>query len=230
MHGGAFHRTVFLRDVVEKQTGITERTIDQQIARLIASGKLVRKARGEYHIAENQLPELVYHLSEIERDLYQKLKKQLAFLDFCIWSPRVLSQFMHHVPDVAYIFVDVEKEGLESVFHALQNMGLDRNILLAPSAEECNRYLIGDVVVVRQLIGQSPLTEMDGCIVPRIEKILVDAVGDNEMNYTSGSEIYYIFEDVFKRIHVNKSKLIRYASRRNRKEQVERIIKNIKHD
>jgi hypothetical protein len=137
---------------------------------------------------------------------------------------------MHHVPNVVYTFVDVEKDGMESVFHALQNMDLDRNVLLAPSAEECNRYLTGDVIVVRQLIGQSPLMEVEGCMVPRIEKILVDAVGDNELFYTSGSEIYYIYQDVFERVNVNKSKLMRYASRRNRKEQIERIIKTVEHD
>ena len=138
---------------------------------------------------------------------------------------------MLHIPNVGYTFVDVEKDGMEAVFHALQNMNLGRNILLAPTAQECERYLIGtDAVVVRLLVGQSPLTQIDRCVVPRIEKILVDAVGDNELFYTSGSEIYYIFEDVCNRFSVNKSKLMRYASRRNRKEQVERIINTINHD
>lgn len=69
-------------------------------------------------------------------------------------------------------------------------MNLGRNILLAPSAQECERYQTGtDAVVVRQLIGQSPLTEVDGCVAPRIEKILVYAVGDNELSFARGSEI-----------------------------------------
>lgn len=230
MHGGAFHRKELLRDLAGEQTDSKGRMLDLQLSRLVASGKLVRKGRGEYQVAENSKPEFVYHPSESERDLFQRLKKQFPFLDFCIWSPQVLSSFMHHVPNVVYTFVDVEKVGMESVFHALQNMDLDRNVLLSPSAEECNRYLTGDVIVVRLLIGQSPLMEVDGCMVPRIEKILVDAVGDNELFYTSGSEIYYIYQDVFERVNVNKSKLMRYASRRNRKEQIERIIKTVEHD
>ena len=66
-------------------------------------------------MAENSKPEFVYHPSESERDLFLKLKKQFPFLDFCIWSPQVLSSFMHHVPNVVYTFVDVEKDGMESV-------------------------------------------------------------------------------------------------------------------
>ena len=230
-HEGVFQRKDLLRDIVSKQSGITERAVDLQITRLVASGKLTRKTRGKYQLTACTYPEFVVCLSEMEIGIYQKLKMQFPLLDFCIWSPRVLTSFMLHIPDIGYTFVDVEKEGMEPVFHALQDMNLGRNIFLAPSAEECERYLTGtDAIVVRQLIGQSPIMEVDGCVVPRIEKILVDAVGDNELYYASGSEIYFIFEDACKSIHVNMSKLKRYASRRNRKAQVEKILNDIGHD
>lgn len=231
MQRGAFQRKDLLRDIVNKNTDIKERAVDLQISRLVASGILLRKGRGEYLLAENSLPEFVYKPSETEKAIFLELRKQFPFLDMCIWSPRVLSFFMIHVPNIGYTFVDVEKEGMESVFHALQNMNLSRNILFAPSVKDCERYLSGtDAIVVRQLIGQSPLTEVDGSTVPRIEKILVDAIGDNEMQFAGGSEIYNIYEYVRERNNVNMSKLMRYASRRNRKEKVEQIFNTIDHD
>lgn len=229
--GGTFQRKDLLRAIASKQTTMKEKTMDLQISRLISSGILIRKRPGEYQLAGKSLPEFVVQLSEMEKAIYQKLKERFPFLGICIWSPRVISSFMLHVPNIGYTFVDVEKDGMESVFHALQNMNLGRNILLAPSGQECERYLTGtDAIVVRQLIGQSPLTEMDGCVVPRIEKILVDAVGDNELHYTGGSEIYHIFEETSKRVNVNRRKLLRYASRRNRKERIEQILQTIDHD
>lgn len=231
MQRGAFQRKDLLRDIVNKNTDIKERAVDLQISRLVASGILLRKGRGEYLLAENSLPEFVYKPSETEKAIFLELRKQFPFLDMCIWSPSVLSFFMIHVPNIGYTFVDVEKEGMESVFHALQNMNLSRNILFAPSVKDCERYLSGtDAIVVRQLIGQSPLTEVDGSTVPRIEKILVDAIGDNEMQFAGGSEIYNIYEYVRERNNVNMSKLMRYASRRNRKEKVEQIFNTIDHD
>lgn len=138
---------------------------------------------------------------------------------------------MLHIPDIGFIFVDVEKDGMEPVFHALQGMNLGRNILLAPSPKDCDRYLTGtDAIVVRQLISQSPLKEVDGCIVPLIEKILVDAIGDNELLFASGSEIYNIYEYAREKNRVNMKKLLRYASRRNRKDKVEKIINTIDND
>jgi hypothetical protein len=71
---------------------------------------------------------------------------------------------------------------------------------------------------------------VDGCIVPRIEKILVDVIGDNELFFASGSETYNIYEFAFERNRINKSKLLRYASRRNRKEKVVQIIQTIEND
>ena len=222
IQGGVFVRKKLLHDIEGKSIVINKRALDLQLSRMIASGILKRTRRGEYLLTNINLPEFVYQPLDKEKDIFNKLKQQFPFLDFCIWSPRVLSSFMLHIPDIGYTFVDVEKDGMESVFHALQEMKLGRNILLSPSLKECEFYLTGsDAIVVRQLIGQSPLTMVDGCSVPRIEKILVDAITDNELRFASGSEIYSIYEYALERNNVNISKLLRYASRRNRKEKVE---------
>ncbi len=223
--GGTFYRKDLLQDIARQQMDIKTKAIDLQINRLLKSGILQRRGHGEYELTKTSLPEFVYQPTEMEKDLSQKLKQQFPFLDVCIWSPQILSSFMLHVPNIGYTFVDVEKDGMEPVFHALQSMNLGRNILLAPSAADCDHYLTGsDAIVVRQLIGQSPLTVVDGCTVPRIEKILVDAIGDNELLFAGGSEIYNIYEYVCERNNVSMSKLFRYASRRNRKDKVEQII------
>ena len=229
--GGVFRRKDLLQEIARQQADIKASAITLQINRLIASGSIRRIGRGEYEFVKNGLPEFIYLPSEEEKSIFMKLKQLFPFLDICIWSPKVLASYMLHVPNIGYTFVDVERDGMETVFHALQEMNLGRNILLSPSPTDCERYLTGsDAVVVRQLIGQSPLTIVDGCIVPRIEKILVDAIGDNELFFASGSEIYNIYEYAYERNRINMSKLLRYASRRNRKEKVEQIINTIDND
>jgi len=231
LKGGVFLRKDLLRDIDVTMTDVTRRSVDLQLGRMVSSGILVRNGRGEYRLTDRNMPEFVYVPSEDEQSIFLKLKQQFPFLDFCIWSPKALSAFMLHVPDIGYSFVDVEKDGMESVFHALQDMSLGRNVLLDPSPRDCELYLTGsDAIVVRQLTSQSPLTTVNGCVVPRIEKILVDAVGDDELLFAGGSEIYNIYEYARERNNVNMSKLLRYASRRGRKEQVERIISTIDND
>ena len=228
---GVFKRRELINGIVGKCPHVEERAIDIQTSRLLKYGKLQRKGYGRYMLAENVQPEFVYNPSETEKKLFQQLKTLFPFMEFCVWSPVVLSSYMHHIPNVGYLFVDVEKDGMEPLFHALQMMNIGRNVLLAPSAEDCDRYLVGsNAIVVRQLIGQSPLIEVDGCIVPRIEKILVDAIGDKELQFAGGSEIYNIFECARERHNVNMSKLNRYASRRNRRDKLQQIIETIDYD
>ena len=139
--GGTFLRKNLLHEVARQQTGIKASAITLQINRMLASGSLHRVGRGVYALAHDSLPEFVYQPSVMEKDIYLNLKQKFPLLDVCIWSPRVLASFMHHVPDIGYVFVDVEKDGMETVFHALKEMKLDRNILLSPSPIDCDRYL-----------------------------------------------------------------------------------------
>lgn len=224
----SFRRKDLLQYLVSQDSGTNEKSIDIQLNRLLLSGKLQRAGHGEYMLAENWLPEYLYKPSQSEQHLYIELKKQFPLLDFCVWRPKILSSFMLHIPNIGYSFIDVEKDGMEPVFHTLQSMNLGKNILLSPSEIECERYLTGtDAIVVRQLIGRSPLAEVDGCMVPMIEKILTDTVGDNELKFADGSEVFNIFENALERYNINRPKMLSYASRRNRKGKIGHILKTL---
>lgn len=225
---GPFRRKDLLRCLFDHNEQVKENSIDILVNRLLDAGKLQKTGRGEYMLNNNFF---IYHPSQFEQELFAELKKYFPLLDFCVWSPKVLSSLMLHVPNIGYTFVDVEKDGMEPVFHKLQSIDLGKNILISPSETDCDRYLTGtDSIVVRQLIGRSPVTEIDGCTVPMIEKILTDSVGDNELSFTGGSEIFNIFETAVERYDINLSKMLAYASRRNRKETIEQILKTINYD
>lgn len=225
---GPFRRKDLLRCLFDLNEEVKENSIDILVNRLLDAGKLQRTGRGEYILNNNCF---IYHPSHFEQEIFAELKKYFPLLDFCIWSPKVLSSLMLHVPNIGYTFVDVEKDGMEPVFHKLQSIDLGKNILISPSETDCERYLTGtDSIVVRQLIGRSPVTEINGCTVPMIEKILTDSVGDNELAFTGGSEIFNIFETAFERYDINQAKMLAYASRRNRKDTIEQILKTINYD
>ncbi len=80
------------------------------------------------------------------------------------------------------------------------------------------------VLIVRPLIIEAPLTLVDNTPVPTLEKILVDSAGDKELSFAQGAELFTIFENAFNLNDINVSRMLRYASRRNRKEQIIKII------
>lgn len=133
---------------------------------------------------------------------------------------------MRHIPALGMMFVDVERVAMESVFNFLQSNAPSTSILLNPTAQECERYITTEkLLIVRLLVNEAPITTANDIPVPTLEKILVDASGDKELNFAQGSELYTIIENAFSMHNVNLSRLLRYAARRNRKDNILKIIK-----
>ena len=80
-----------------------------------------------------------------------------------------------------------------------------------------------DVIILKHLISEAPLQEIENTVVPTLEKLLVDMTIDTKMYAAQQSEIEFIYENVFEKYEVNKNKMKRYAYRRNRENEVENL-------
>ncbi|MDP4275904.1 MAG: type IV toxin-antitoxin system AbiEi family antitoxin domain-containing protein, partial [Bacteroidota bacterium] len=226
----AFTHKVFTRKELianlksEDQIG-SPGTFSEQLNRLLKSGKLVRIERGVYKLPNDARKDFSIVCSDEMRRINQQIKAQFPFVDYCVWSASILQSYMHHIPNFNLLFVDVEREVAESVFNFL-NTGSNKRVFLLPSLTDFERYInTSDAIIIRPLISESPLQLVEGINTPTIEKILVDIVGDVEFSFLQGSEINYIYTTIFERHNVNKNKLLRYATRRGRKEEVEELLK-----
>ena len=104
--------------------------------------------------------------------------------------------YMHHIPNLNLLFVDVEREVAESVFKLL-NSDSNKRVFLMPSLTDFERYIhTNEAIIIRPLISESPLQMVDGINTPTIEKILVDIVGDVEFAFLQGSEINNVFATI----------------------------------
>ena len=207
---------------------VSEASAHVLMKRLVEQGKLLKVGYGQYTIPGNEKLSFIYKPSEQEQELFRQIKMKFPFVTFCVWEPSVLVPYMRHIPALGMMFVDVERAAMESVFNFLQGWASSTTILLNPTAKECERYITTDnILIVRPLVNEAPITTMNGITVPTLEKILVDASGDKELTFSQGSELYTIFENAFNKNDVNVSRLLRYAARRNRKENILKIIKTL---
>jgi hypothetical protein len=166
--------------------------------------------------------------SEEMKKINQQLKTQFPFAAYCIWPGSTLLPYMHHIPSLNFMLVDVEREVVESVFNLLNSDSPER-VHLMPSLTEFERYInTNEAIVIRPLISESPLQLVGGINTPTIEKILVDIVGDIEFSFLQGVEINYVYNTIFEKHNINKNKLLRYATRRGRKQAIEELIKTNK--
>lgn len=165
-------------------------------------------------------------VSDEIKQLNLQLKTQFPFVNFCVWSSKTIAPYMHHVPSLNYTYIDVERDVTESVFDFLNNNSSVR-IFLCPDQDDFSRYINGtESIIVRTLISEAPLQVLEGFNTPSIEKILVDAADDVEFDFLQGAEITYFYRNVAERHNINKSKLMRYATRRGRRQEVEQLFNN----
>ncbi len=196
--------------------------------RLARSGHLNNVGHGLYCLSAKHNMEFRYSPSDDELNLAQQVRDKFPFADFCIWKPAVLIPYMQHVPALRIIFVDVEKVASESVFYFLQGLQEHKTILLNPTRQECERYITSDdMIIVRTLISEAPVVSVQNYFVPTLEKILVDAAGDNELLFVQGAELFTIYENASQIHDMNISRLLRYATRRNRKNKIMKILNTI---
>lgn len=199
-------------------------SLSEQLNRLLKTGQITRIERGLYRLSNDVRENFSVLCSEEMKQINQQIKTQFPFANYCLWSASTLMPYMHHIPNLNLLFVDVEREVAESVFNLL-NSDSKKRVFLKPSLTDIERYISSnDAIIIRPLISESPLQMIEGINTPRIEKVLVDIVVDVEFSFLQGSEINYVYTTIFEKHNVNKNKLLRYATRRGRKEEVEQLI------
>lgn len=169
----------------------------------------------------------VFHIipDEKSRELFTDIKTVLPFARISIWHTDAILPLMHDIPNFSLTIVSAERPMVSSVIDALEN--LTESIILKDSEKSLIfRFAPGrELIVVTPQVSQAPVEVSDGITVPTLEKILVDILCDNALHALTGSEAYSIYASAFNRYAISRKTLLRYAGRRNRKEEVNAILK-----
>ncbi|WP_120201821.1 DUF6577 family protein [Ichthyenterobacterium magnum] len=197
---------------------LKESTINVYLSRLKKEGIINNPSRGIYALKGKK----TYHptIDNKLKRLHNKIKKEYPFAEFCVWDTKWLNEFMRHQPFKFYTILELDKDVTESVFHALKEQG--KQVYIEPDAEIFNLYISNseDVIILKHLISEAPLQEIDKITVPTLEKLLVDMTIDAKVYAAQQGEINSIYLNVFEKYEVNKNKMKRYAYRRNRENEV----------
>ena len=206
--------------------GMKPVTARQYLSSLVKEKKLVRVGRGEYVIAQKQV--FSYKPSAMALEIYQKLKKELPFSDFCVYDGSILSPLQHHLSINHAVYVETNRDAVESVFARLKEWY--KNVYRQPDAAFMSDYidLREECVIMKPLVTESPLMDVDGIKVPMLEKLLVDTQKDPDFDYLRGSESLNMYQLAFDLYSINIQKLLRYARRRGIGQEINEHINQSK--
>lgn len=160
--------------------------------------------------------------------------KEFSELDYCLWSTEWLNDFTRHQLGTFFYILEVEKDFVEEVFHAYSELKNYR-VYMDPKEDIMQRYVESEnSIVIKPLVSRSPKQKFaikekskDEIYVPTLEKILIDVYSDAVTFYAiQGSEMDTLFENALKRYQINFTRLLSYARRRNKEEQIKSYLEN----
>ena len=118
----------------------------------------------------------------------------------------------------------MENDGCEFVYSSLAD-DYGGRILLRPSVKELQYYIQTDSIIVERLVSESPKGRNDAYEVP-IEKLIVEMFANKTlMRMISKGDYPEALETIFEKYNVDQIKMLRYARRRNRKDELVNYIK-----
>ena len=203
--------------------GFTETTINWTLHKLTVEGKLFRTGRGVYSVQgkqefRNEPDENLIKLAKEISEKYPSFKK-------CFYKGTILSPLLHHLAYNALTYIEVPRELTEILFHRLKETS--DKVWLKPSREVMQNYidLSQPGIIIKSIISGSPITVESGIPMPTLEKLLVDTLCDEDFNYLQGGEWQYMIENAFSLFTVNQSRLLRYAGRRGKLQEITAAIK-----
>ena len=205
------------------ETGVSEKTLSWTLHRLVSERKLFRIGRGRYTTEPKQVFCPRPNAKAVR--LYKRLKAEFPLLSLCVYNGEILAELQHHLSYNNNIYIETERDAAEAVFHFLQDCG--ERTFLTPKEEWISTYIHLDKksVIVKPLVSESPLQEVQGVKMPEIEKLLVDIQCDKNFFYLQGQESVYIMDHAFAMYAIHINRLLRYAGRRNIKSKIEDYIK-----
>lgn len=157
-------------------------------------------------------------IGKTERKIYSKIERQFPDLNLCIWSTKIVSEFMLHIPGKHITILQVEKEALEPVYDFLKQQKLG-DIFIQPKEIEIERYIYEseNSIILKPLVSKSPVQKLNKVTSTTLEKLIVDLYSDKKLFAAfQGNELAHIVNNAYRRYSIDFTKLFYYAKRRRK--------------
>lgn len=195
-------------------------TYHWSISCLIRDGKLFRRGYDVYSLFQGEeLKEYEPLYSDDAKYLINTISDKYPHVSFTVFETVLMNDFLNHLIAQNTIIVQVEKESSIYIFRYLRDEGYD-NVLYKPRREDMALYWSNGSIIVTDMVSEAPLRTSDVHAIT-LEKMLVDMLADKLISASySKAEYPDVIEQAERRFLLDKKRMLRYARRRNRYEEI----------
>jgi hypothetical protein len=222
-NNNTFNVADIFRFYCEQNPSIVKTTVNWRIYALEKAGVIQRVGRGIYRLGKSN--PFQAELSPQIKKIARSIKKEFPYTNFCVWELAEINFFSHNLINFNLLFVDVEREAIDAVCYKLKEK--QNNVINMRKTYEDISELAGSVCV-RSLVSHAPIHTQEQISVATLEKILVDLATDKEFFPFQGNEIFSIYRNAFEKYTINESSMLRYAARKEKRNNIVKIINTIK--
>ena len=188
---------------------------------MIKDGKIAKTGYNQYTVITDSLkPVFKPSYSELAAELIQKIDTCYPESTFVLLESAFMNLFRSQPVRQNTVFIQGDKEKSRSIFRSLQEWKYP-NLLYKPSVKEFDLYRTEDSIVILDLTSEAPLLS-DRPHEICIEKLLVDVFCDKYLRKDyDPAEYPLIVEQAMSAYAVDKVRLLRYARRRGKEEEIQ---------
>ena len=202
-----------------------ETLLRNTLEKLMVDGYIIRVGRNQYEACNSKNKKSVYvnQYSKEAEEVVLLMKEKYPLLDYRVWELKWLNEFWNHQIAQNKIFIEVEHMGCDFVYMELSER-YQRKVLLKPSENELYRYGEQNTIIIDRLVSEAPKGEPDNFNTP-LEKIIVDLFANQKLkSMIHIGEYAMAISDMFHKYKIDQKRLLRYANRRNKKEEIQTFL------
>ena len=218
--GKKYTRNNLIALLQEDHPSLSKNSFHWAIGGMLQSGMLVRSGYDSYYRSESTVKPIYIPTYTMESlRLIDFVENAYPDVRFTVIETVLLNEFLNHLVAQNTVFLQVEKDAAVFIFRFLQEE-TKQKVLFKPTRKEYNLYWEKEGIVVTELVSEAPVFENRPHYVC-IEKLLVDLYCDKLLSMTySKAEYGEVIAQAVRRYTVDRSKMTRYARRRNKNSEI----------
>lgn len=205
---------------------LKEPSIRWRINQLKTEEVVFQIGRGIYSLSSK--PEFIPSPSLKSIRLGNRVNKLAPEIPFTIWDTYMLDEFDKTDNSHEFTFMYCKKDKIKLLFDEM--LDFSKVVFLNPSEEVIERYVMNHShsIILLPIVSEAPLVNLSDFSTVSIEMLLVDCFV-LEGNYIASTKrsTQKIYKRSFDTYNVNRSKLMRYAARRDKRNEIEKLLKEI---
>jgi len=223
----ARHKTISVEEVMQ-DLDVSRVTAKNYLSRLAKIDTVKRIGRGLYQIGKGATATI--RLSPDLSLLAHDIRKRFPMAQFTIWSINMLADYAHYAIGRDLIVLETDMVLSASVRDALLERGY--RVVLNPEKRDFREYAYSGekVIFILERSEKYGLFEVDEILVPTPERVWLDIyylITRKELSFSSG-ELGLIFANMLRREGVNFNRFLRYAQRRNLRDEMMIFLYSLK--